>query len=529
MNINCKLNVWKSVFLVMIGLISVAEATVPPIPKGIFAMSGSDEILNDPRIVGLDVGGRWGDIEATEGVYDWSAMDGQLADAEAHGKKVLLRIVSGGINVPDWLLADPDVQTFTFIDPIYGQELTIPVFWDPIFLAKKIALIQAAAAHFAAHSSIQVVTCSFANAITGDWNVPDTPEDIVNWRTAGYTTELMVNAGQMVIDATMAAFPNQNVALSIGSGAGDLDPTPDYLAETAVNYATTTYGRFITEKNSLAATTADPPFNDWHVLFDQCPNVAAQMLSYVSGDTTYQMNGGIPGNKQTILLNAITIGVHYGTQYQEIYEADLNDPTMSSVIDTAYTLLTVTPPLPRAPSNLSGASSGPYIADLTWNDNANIELGYRIESKIGATGTYGVQTTAGPNTTATSLTNLIEGTQYYFRLQAVNAAGRSAYSNEISVTTVLKKPTNAIATAVSSSQINLTWVDNSEGETGYKIERKKTATGTYAQIAQVGANVQSYHNTSGLQPNTKYYYRIRGTNAATNSEYSNQPSAVTFR
>ena len=157
----------------------------------------------------------------------------------------------------------PDVQTFSFIDTnpyhsTYGQELTIPVFWDPIFLAKKIALIQAAGAHFASHSSIEVVACSFANATTGDWNIPDAPEDIANWQAAGYTTELMVNAGETIIDATMAAFPNQNVALPIGRGAGDLDPTPDYLSETVVDYATTTYGRFITAKYSLSATTPDP-------------------------------------------------------------------------------------------------------------------------------------------------------------------------------------------------------------------------------------------------------------------------------
>ena len=198
------------------------------------------------------------------------------------------------MNVPDWLLANhPDIQTFSFIDTnpyhsTYGQQLTIPVFWDPIFLAKKIALIQAAGAHFAAHSSIVVVTCSFANATTGDWNIPDAPEDIANWLAAGYTTELMVNAGQMIIDATMAAFPNQNVALSIGRGAGDLDPTVTYLSETVVDYATTTYGRFITEKDSLAATTLDPSIDtslcNWQVLFDQCPNVAGQMLWNVSGD-----------------------------------------------------------------------------------------------------------------------------------------------------------------------------------------------------------------------------------------------------
>ena len=97
-----RLNIRKSLCLLMIGLISVAEATVPPIPKGIFSTPATepggfpDSILNDPRIVGLDIGGKWGDIEATEGVYDWSSIDSELAKAEAHGKKVVLAIVSGG-------------------------------------------------------------------------------------------------------------------------------------------------------------------------------------------------------------------------------------------------------------------------------------------------------------------------------------------------------------------------------------------------------------------------------------------------
>ena len=543
MNMNYTFNVWQSVCLVMIGLISVVEATVPPIPKGIFSMPPAqpsgfpDQILNDPRIVGLDVVGGWADIESTEGVYDWSSVDSLLAQAEAHGKKVLLRIVSGGINVPDWFLADPNVQIFTFIDtnpysPTYGQPLRMPVFWDPIFLAKKIALIQAAGAHFAGHSSIVVVTCSFANAQTGDWSIPDAPEDLQNWRDAGYTTELMVNAGMMIIDATMAAFPNQNVALSIGRGAGDLDPTQDYLAETAVDYATTTYGRFITEKNSLSATTTDPSgsysdlFN-WQVLFDQCPNVAAQMLWFVSGDDTYRMNGGIPGDKETILLDAITIGAHYGTQYQEIYAPDLVDPDMSPIIDYANYLLTVTPSSPAAPTNLNATSSDAWSADLTWVDNANNELGYRIESKIGATGTYELVTTLGPNTTAASIPSLLEGTQYNYRLQGVNAGGRSAYSNEQSVTTVLISPGTLTAQALSSSQVLLNWTDRSATETGFRIERSPVTNTNYTEIATVGANTASFTD-SGLSEATTYWYRVRTYNTDTTSDYSNEKQVTTL-
>ena len=546
MNINHKFNVWKSLCLVMIGLISVAEATVPPIPKGIFSMPPAgpngfqDLILNDPRIVGLDVGGKWPNIETTEGVYDWSSIDSELAKAEAHGKKVLLGISSGGINVPDWLLANyPDIQTFTFIDDnpyhsTYGQELTIPVFWDPIFLAKKIALIQAAGAHFAAHSSIVVVGCEFANATTVDWNIPNADEDIVNWRAAGYTTELMVNAGEMIIDATMAAFPNQNVTMAINRGAGDLDPTQDYLAETVVNYATTTYGRFITAKYSLCANNPDPTVDtalfNWQVLFDQCPNVAGQMLWRVSGDNTYRMNGGIPGDPAVVLLNAITHGAHYGAQFQEIYECDFEDATLSAIIDFANYLLTVTPggdPPPAAPSNLNATAGGAYLINLAWSDNAINELGYRIESKIGATGTYELLTTLGPNTTSATFTSLTEGTQYYFRVQAVNAGGRSAYSNETSVPTTLISPGGLTAQALSSSQVLLNWSDNSATETGFKIERSPVTDTNFTEIGTVPANATSFTD-SGLSEATKYWYRVRAYNADTTSDYSAEKSVTTL-
>src|SRR5262249_11772732 len=126
-------------------------------------------------------------------------------------------------------------------------------------------------------------------------------------------------------------------------------------------------------------------------------------------------------------------------------------------------------------------------------------------------------------------TTLVDGTQYYYKICAYNSAGNSDFSNEVNGFTQLAKPTSATATAISSSRIDLTWVDNSASETGYKIERKKTVTGTYSQIDQVGANVQSYSDTTGLEPNTKYYYRVRATNGTLDSDYSNEPSATTFR
>ena len=165
--------------------------------------------------------------------------------------------------------------------------------------------------------------------------------------------------------------------------------------------------------------------------------------------------------------------------------------------------------------------------DLTWRDNANNELGYRIESKIGATGTYGLVTTLGPNTTAATIIDLIEGTQYYYRLQGVNAGGRSAYSNAKSVTTVLNSPGSLALQALSSSQVLLNWADTSETETGFKIERRPDSGGNYTEIATVGANITSFTD-SGLSEATKYWYRVRAYNAYTTSDYSSERQVTTL-
>ncbi len=79
----------------------------------------------------------------------------------------------------------------------------------------------------------------------------------------------------------------------------------------------------------------------------------------------------------------------------------------------------------------------------------------------------------------------------------------------------------------SNSQINISWTDNSTNEDGFKIERKTTTGGTYAEIAQVGANVTTY-NSTGLAGGTQYCYRVRSYNAAGNSAYSNESCNTTL-
>jgi hypothetical protein len=91
-------------------------------------------------------------------------------------------------------------------------------------------------------------------------------------------------------------------------------------------------------------------------------------------------------------------------------------------------------------------------------------------------------------------------------------------------------PSSLAATAVSSSQINLSWIDNSDNENGFKIERapdNSGTPGTFTQIGYVGAGVTTYQD-SGLSASTIYHYRVRAYNASGHSSYTETMYATTY-
>src|SRR6266567_6112401 len=87
-------------------------------------------------------------------------------------------------------------------------------------------------------------------------------------------------------------------------------------------------------------------------------------------------------------------------------------------------------------------------------------------------------------------------------------------------------PSNLAATAVSASQINLGWQDNSSNESGFNIQRAPTSSGAWTQIGSVGAGATTYADT-GLSASTTYYYRVYAYNSKGNSGYSAVAVATT--
>ena len=95
-------------------------------------------------------------------------------------------------------------------------------------------------------------------------------------------------------------------------------------------------------------------------------------------------------------------------------------------------------------------------------------------------------------------------------------------------TTPPSTPGSLTATAVSSSQVNLSWNASTDnvGVTGYRVERCTGASClTFAQIATPSGTTYS---DTGLTASTAYRYRVRASDAAGNlSSYSSIASATT--
>jgi len=222
-------------------------------------------------------------------------------------------------------------------------------------------------------------------------------------------------------------------------------------------------------------------------------------------------------------------GLTGGTKYYYKVRAT-NDAGDSNFSSESNATTQATPVAPVAPSGLIANVASSSQINLTWADNSNNETGFKLERRQSGSSTWTQIATPATNAIAYSNTGLSAATKYYYRVRATNAIGDSVFSGEAVATTLVTTPTapsSLVASGVSSGQINLSWNDNSNNETDFKLERKTGSGGTYSQIALLTANTVAYSDY-GLTASTQYFYRIRANNAGGNSGFSNEANAITL-
>jgi hypothetical protein len=441
---------------------------------------------------------------------------------------------------------DPTSLAFTFLRAVQGQQLREVVPADsgaiPQFESSHEGGVKMAAANLATGLSIATTSTS-ASAIVG-----------------------LTNSG--IAPLEWAATSNRNW-LSASPDEGYLSPTYTARIDASVNSAAlavgTHTGRLTLSDQAAGIAPKDVPVSVRVIQATQLDlGTSRANQSGVSGSERYYVVE-VPSGLTSLVIR-ITGGtgdadmhVRYGAPpTTSVYDcrpfSSGNEETCTTQFPAAgtyyvmlhafsgYSGVTISATAggpPAAPANLAGTAVSASQINLTWQDNSSNETGFTLQrSTRNADGTWtawaGVGSPAA-NATSFSNTGLVGNTTYRYRIRSCNQAGCSGWANSANVTTPGSSgppavPTSLAAVAVSESQINLTWADNSNNETSFTLQRKiRNADGTWTtwvNAATPAANTTSYSHT-GLTPNTTYQYRIRACNADGCSSWSALSNIVT--
>jgi hypothetical protein len=191
-----------------------------------------------------------------------------------------------------------------------------------------------------------------------------------------------------------------------------------------------------------------------------------------------------------------------------------------------------TPPAtPAQVSPSNGAIGVSKTPTLSWNASTGA-ASYQLQVSTSSDFSSTVVNRSGITGTSSAVSGLSNNTLYYWRINATNDGGTSAYSGAWSFTTIvaapaaptLALPLNA-ATGVSLNP-TLSW-NASTGAASYRLQVSATSDFSTPVVDQSGIMGTSYV-VSGLLNNTLYYWRVNATNAGGTSSYSGAWSFTTI-
>ena len=311
-----------------------------------------------------------------------------------------------------------------------------------------------------------------------------------------------------------------SVTVTSYTNTGAKDGVTYYYKVTAVNDSgESAYSNIVSGQNKAVTPKPSAPV----VKIGHSASSGKPMLTWnaVSGATSYKVYRATSQNGTYSLLGTVTAtsytntGAKAGTTYYYKVKA------VSSAGESAYSNIVsgkskAVTPKPSAPVVKIGHSATSGKPMLTWNavDGAASYRVYRATAKNGA---YSVINT----TKALTYTNTgaALGTTYYYKVEALNAAGKSLGFSAVVEGKVA--PVLAVGYSSVSGKPQLTW-KAVPGATEYQVYRSTQQNSGYSKINTTTST--SYVNT-GAKAGTTYYYRIVAVKGTAASDFSNIVSA----
>jgi hypothetical protein len=176
-------------------------------------------------------------------------------------------------------------------------------------------------------------------------------------------------------------------------------------------------------------------------------------------------------------------------------------------------------PGPTAPVKLTATPASATEIDLAWVDNSTTQTGYIVERSTDDIVFSPIATLGNVDTYKD--TSFSGGTTYYYEVLATNGSGTSVPSNVVSAISPNPpaKPSDPQATKITTTEIDLSWVNNADNATNYLILRKDGESGNTNLIATLPPTATTYDDLN-LTPGQRYDYHIEAVNISGHTDFA---------
>src|SRR5438876_2909308 len=274
-------------------------------------------------------------------------------------------------------ISAPATQSATGVAITTAQIEPMPLPWDPIFQQKWGAFIQAFAARYSSAASLAYVVMGGPGRREESYFC-FTPYDMDYFINTLGGLPNWERGVKWIFDQYGTYFPNTPFILAMA------DPIPlpsgDDSLKAVVDYGVAQYpGNHFgvmscvlqypggPDNGSLGATEVP--------LLCPTSTVGYQFLLTQHEDID-------PVTGRFMLDLGLERGMNFGAHFIEVYSGDCDDPVLAPVLIAAGARMTTMPPIPNAPSSLTATATSSSTIDLGWRDNANNEIGQRIERSV---------------------------------------------------------------------------------------------------------------------------------------------------
>ncbi len=176
-----------------------------------------------------------------------------------------------------------------------------------------------------------------------------------------------------------------------------------------------------------------------------------------------------------------------------------------------------------APVNLTLSNITSSTMVLTWEDNNPTTDNFIVERAQG-NGTFTQVANLAGGVLNYEDPNLDPETEYSYRVKSIFDGVESAFSNIVSAFTLPLPPiapSGLNSEFISLSRLSLNWIDNSNNEDEFVIERSQNNNVNFIEIGRVNEGITQFDDISATEVDN-YFYRVKAINTGGESDYSNE-------